>query len=133
MSVIIHVVKGFLLPTEGGAPPLHYAPGEYEVDEAVAEHWFVKAHLEGFVEPEPRQGTAQYAQAMLNVEQAVRRNLPAPSTNQPQAPLPPDVVHVASRSGTVPDGAHYFAGAPQEDKPMPGQETKGPSVSFMRS
>ena len=126
---MIKVVKGFLLPAEGGT--MHYAPGEYDVDEATANHWFVQAHLEGFVEPPPRQGTPQYAQAMLNVEQAVRRAQPVGPSTQPAAALPPDVVHVASRSGMVPEGAHYFAGQPQEIKQLPDEDPPRSAISFM--
>lgn len=128
---IITVVKAFTLATEGGGK-LHYTPGEYEVDDATAEHWFVQAHLAGFVEPMPEPGTAQYAQRMLNVEQAVRNATPVAPNLQPPAPLLPDVVRVASRTGLVPEDTHFFAGGPQEDKPMPGQD-EGPSVSFVRS
>ena len=74
---IITVVKSFLFPTEAGL--LHYDVGEYEVDDATADHWYVKAHLEGYVEPPPKIGTLAYAQAALNAEQAVRREVPVAS------------------------------------------------------
>ena len=125
---MINVVKPFTHTTASGK--LYYSAGEHEVEDAVADDWYVKAHLAGFTEPPPSRGTLQYAQAMLNTEQAVRRNQPSPPINQPLAPLPPDVVAVASRSGAVPEGAHYFAGGPQEDKPLPEQSATGPQISF---
>jgi hypothetical protein len=124
----IKVAKPFIHTTESGKR--HYSLGEHDVDDDVAEDWYVKAHLEGAPTPAPARGSMQYAQAMLNTEQAVRRNLPTAQISQPPAPLPPDVVQVASRSGMVPEGAHYFAGGPQEDKPLPGQGDTAPQVSF---
>jgi hypothetical protein len=126
---LINVVRGFTHTTEAGK--LRYEPGEYDVDEATAEDWFVKAHLEGFVDPMPARGSTQYAQAMLNTEQAVRRAQPVGPPTQPPAPLPPDVVMAASRTGLVSEDAHYFAGKPQVDKPLPGIEETGPRVSFL--
>jgi hypothetical protein len=118
---VIKVVKSFLLPSpEAGL--LHYGVGEFEVDEATAEHWYVRAHLEGYVEPPPKPGGLGYAQAALDAEQAVRRDLPMATMTQPRPPLPPGTIEVASRSGMVPEGAHYFAGQPQVDKPMPGHD-----------
>ena len=127
---MITVVKPFTHTTPKGK--LYYAVGEYDVDEAVASDWFVQAHLAGYEEPMPPRGSAQYAQRMLNTEQAVRRATPVNGGSlQPPAPLPPDVERVASRTGLVPEGAHYFAGQPQEDKPMPGTNESGPRVSFL--
>jgi hypothetical protein len=126
----IKVVRAFTHTTAEGK--LHYTPGEYDVDDAIAEDWYVQAHLEGYQEPVPAPGTMQYAQAVLNAEQAVRRAQPAGPPTQPPAPLPPDVVRVATRSGNVPEGAHYFAGGPQVDKPLPGQEPAPQSqVNFL--
>jgi hypothetical protein len=75
-------------------------------------------------------GTFGYAQAKLNAEQSVRRDLPVDVSTQPRAPINPEAIKVASRSASIPEGAHYFAGGPQEDKPMPGAEDK-PRVSFI--
>jgi hypothetical protein len=128
---VITVVKPFLFRPAEGEPTRYYEPGEYEVDDATADHWFVRAHLEGYVQPEPAQGTFGYAQAKLNAEQAVRRtDLPAMTSTQPRAPISPEAIKVASRSSMIPEGAHYFAGGPQEDKPMPGAEDQ-PRVSFI--
>jgi hypothetical protein len=128
---IINVAKSFIHNTATGK--LFYAVGEYDVDEAIADDWYVKAHLEGCAEPDPARGSAQYAQAMLNTEQAVRKAEPVAVSIQPHAPLPPDVMQVASRTALVPEGAHYFAGKPQEDKPLPGQDEAGPRISFLSS
>ncbi len=114
---IINVVKSFLFPTDAGL--LHYDPGEYDVDEDTASHWFVQAHLEGYQEPEPSMANPAYSQIKLAMEQAVRQPVAAPARmEQPRAPLPPNVIHATSRNGAVPEGAHYFAGQPQVDKPL---------------
>jgi len=45
-KVKIHVAKPFKLLTEKGEP-MHFGVGNHTVDQAVADHWFVKAHLDG--------------------------------------------------------------------------------------
>lgn len=44
------------------------APGEYEVDDDVAEHWYTKMHLEGYEEPPA--STMAEVRTMLTTEQA---------------------------------------------------------------
>ena len=126
---MINVAKPFILTLATGKT--YYEPGEQEVDAEVAEHWFTQAHLVGFEEPPPPRGSQQYAQAALNTEQAVRLAEPVSGNLQPPAPLPPDVERAASRTGLVPDGAHYFAGQPQTDKPLPTETEQPARVSFL--
>jgi hypothetical protein len=133
---IIHVAKRFTLqmqcidaegkPAEGEPLKLDFTPGDWEVTEEIANHWFVLPHTVGYIEPGPIRGTPQYAEQALKAQQAARQTVGVQKLGQPAAPIPPEVVpadshpQVASRSGMVSEGAHYFAGRPQEDKPIPG-------------
>jgi hypothetical protein len=106
-----------------------YEVGEHDVSEEVANHWFVKANLEGFVPPEPTPGTPDYVatkfvhagnQAAAMAAEQARQT--AAGTMQKPAPLPADtVVH---KPGEPP--AHYFAGKPQHDQPMPQPQPPQP-------
>src|SRR4051812_25055428 len=139
---------------QGEPDKLTFMPGEHEVEDAVAEHWFVRPHLEGAVEETPQfvlyqQGAAQAAQwarqgAQMGVQQTIGQPpetaIPDPALPMEQrkqaaedyaAPQQKEVPEVASRSGTVPEGSHYFAGKAQEDKPLPGHEPQAPGVSFL--
>jgi hypothetical protein len=44
------------------------APGEYEVDQEVADHWYTQMHLEGYVPPPP--SVPSEVRVMLTAEQA---------------------------------------------------------------
>ena len=110
---IVRVAKRFMLRMNEDDRPVEYLPGRYEVSDEVADHWYFKAHLEGYVAPEPPDGTVQYAQRKLIAEQAVRMSGSEEAQLQPPAPLPPNV----ERAAPAPN---YFAGGgPIEDKPMP--------------
>jgi hypothetical protein len=141
---------------QGEPDKLTFMPGEHEVPDDVAAHWFVQAHLEGAVQDNPQfapyqQGAALAAQwarqgAQMGVQQTIGQ---PPETAIPDVALPmeerkqaaedyaarqqKEVPEVASRSGTVPEGSHYFAGKAQEDKPLPGHEPQAPGVSFLGS
>jgi hypothetical protein len=98
----VRVIKHFILQHDDGRK-VEYIPGRYEVDEETAAHWYFQAHLEGYEEPPPPDGTQQYAQKMLNVEQAVRMGEPVADQGQKPAPTPPGTQRAE------PD-THYFAG-----------------------
>jgi hypothetical protein len=111
---------------------INFTPGLWEVTEEIAKHWYVGPHLVGYVDPGPAPGTQQYAEQALRAAQAARQTVGVQKLGQPAAKLPPDTIpaeahpQVASRSGMVSEGAHYFAGQPQQDKQIPGSP-----VSFM--
>jgi hypothetical protein len=53
----------------GGTEMLYFPePGEYEVDQDVADHWYTQAHLEGYVPPPPN--VPAEVRVMLTTEQA---------------------------------------------------------------
>jgi hypothetical protein len=84
-----------------------YEPGEYDVTQETADHWYFKAHLEGFVPPPPPLGSDQYAQRALMAEQATRQGEPQAEAAQEPAPVVPNA--------TVATPVR-FAGKPVEDK-----------------
>jgi hypothetical protein len=106
-----------------------FDPGIYDLPEEVAGHWMIRAHTEGYRPPPPDIGSPQYAQQAALAQQAVRMMQPVTRQGQQPAPLPPGV-SVASRSGMVSDGAHYFAGNPQVDRPLPGSEGPQGAISW---
>lgn len=118
-------------PIYGTPDKWRFVPGTYDVSEEIANHWYTKAHLVGFEPPAPAAGTHQFAQESLLAAQGVRMMQPVSQQGQTPAPLPDDVK--VMRPGEMPEGAHYFAGQPQEDKPMPGREPQAStqSVSFL--
>jgi hypothetical protein len=87
---------------------VEFVPGPVDVPEHIANHWYVQAHLEGFVEPPPKPTMADFAQRQLLAARAARNN-----TSVDEAAPPPAV----SPRG-VP-AAHYFAGHKLEDQPAP--------------
>jgi hypothetical protein len=104
---VINVAKRFLLQLVSDGPIVEYLPGQYEVTEEVAEHWFVKPHLVGAViQSHP---AVPVAQTTLLVEQAVRMSESVSS----QAPGLPD-----APPGTVPAKKEevFFAGTPQSEE-----------------
>lgn len=113
------------VPVYGQSEKLRFVPGLYDVSDEVADHWYTKAHLRDYVPPPPAPGTHQFAQEALLAAQGVRMMQPVHQQGQAPAPLGDDV-RVMQRSGTVPEGAHYFAGQPQEDKPLPPNEVRPP-------
>jgi len=110
---------------------LRYVPGVYEVSEAMASHWYIQPFLDGYIPTAPPPpNTPLYATQVALAQQAVR--MATPVSAQMARPAQDDVpqaapAKVASRSGMVAEGSHYFAGEPQVDRPMPGQE---PGVSW---
>jgi hypothetical protein len=82
---IIHVAKRFMLKDDNNRLT-EYEVGRYEVTQEIADHWYVQAHLEGFVEPPPRVGTEQAQQAFA--EQAARMAEPTDAQTQKPAPSP---------------------------------------------
>lgn len=141
---------------QGEPDKLTFPPGEHEVPDDIAEHWFVQAHLEGAVEQNPQfvlyqQGAALAAQsarrgAQMGVQQTIGQP-PETAIADPSLPMEERkqaaedyaarqqkvMPEAASRSGLVADDAHYFAGKPQEDRAMPGREPQAPGVSFLGS
>jgi hypothetical protein len=76
-----------------------FAVGVHEVDDAIANHWYVKAHLKGYVPPEKGPGFAEYRPpAMLTPPRAddgrmdPSQPMPADALPPREAPLPPGVV-----------------------------------------
>jgi hypothetical protein len=114
---IIHVTKPFIFHHDPTTPEAiegekqFFGVGEHEVAEHIAEHWYVKHHLEGFVDPLPVLGQADYAQKMLTAARAARNTTSVADAQPPPAPLPPGV--------TPAPETHYFAGTKQEDAPLP--------------
>jgi hypothetical protein len=108
---------GKMVPVFAEARKIEFLPGTYDLPEEIADHWYLKANLEGYVPPEPADGTMQYAEKMLRVEQAVRMTEPVEEQGQKPAdtPMPPGV----ERATPV----HYFAGQPMPEPPLQG----GPS------
>jgi hypothetical protein len=85
-----------------------YEPGEYDVTQETADHWYFKAHLEGYQPPPPPIGSDQYAQRALMAEQATRQGEAQAEAVQTPAP--------ALSNATVATPATRFAGKPVEDK-----------------
>ena len=120
-------------PVYGPVVRVKYDVGFYEVSDAMAEDAYVKAHLDGYEEPpRPRPSMGQGAQQALWAQQAVRMATPierqvAAATPPPPTPASPQALSVpaATTWAQVPPptpSAHYFAGQPQEDKPMPTRD-----------
>jgi len=87
--MLIRVAKRFML--NDGVEMKQFLPGIYDVDKATADHWYVKAHLEGFVEP-PRPDGPSFAQSSIKAQQAVRMMQPVGAKQeQPEAAPPPGV------------------------------------------
>lgn len=70
----VNVVKPFTLSRDDGTRS-HYRPGEQDMPEVDADHWYAQQHLEGAPEPVYPVGTPQYAeqQARLAAEQRQTR------------------------------------------------------------
>jgi hypothetical protein len=113
---VIQVVKPFMLqldPLQEEIPDLtdrtgerktlvthpsemrYYEVGVYEVDDFIAEHWYVKAHLKGFMEPPKGPGTAEYQNArVLRPESKgddhleLSQPMPSDATAPKLAPIP---------------------------------------------
>ena len=101
--MLIRVAKRFMLQTADGMT--QYLPGVYDVDPATADHWYVKAHLEGFKEP-PRPQGPSFAQASLKAMQAVRMAQPVGAMQeQAQAAPPPGVPTAAPVAAGTADAA----------------------------
>jgi len=82
---IINVVRPFMLQLEHGKL-VEYIVGRYDVTPEVADHWYTRAHCEGFEPPPPATGTDQ--QAVLLATQAARLN-ESVEEQKPEAPPPP--------------------------------------------
>lgn len=115
---IVRVVKQFILQTDDGKRT-NYIPGTYDVPDEIAEHWYFKCHLEGYVEPPPPDGTHQYAQRMLFAEQAVRMGERPEDQGQKPAELPPGTETARP--------VHYFAGEEIKHPEGPAWLTGRPS------
>lgn len=63
-----------------------FAIGVHDVEPHVAEHWFVKAHLKGYVEPPKGPGTAEYQMQQMQKP----REEAATDPTQPTQPMPSD-------------------------------------------
>jgi hypothetical protein len=84
----IKVASPFMLqlPPPDDAPPqmgpseklFFPEPGEYEVDQPVADHWYTQMHLDGYVPP-PTSITPE-VRVMLTVEQAKAKQEQVPAT-----------------------------------------------------
>lgn len=94
-----------------------FEPGYHDVSEALADNWYVQAHLEGFVDPPPPLGAPDFLQQQLLAASAARDGVSMTAAAPQPAPLPPHVDVMRSGSN-IPDGAHYFAGKPQQDTQM---------------
>jgi hypothetical protein len=92
----IKVLKRFLLKDEKDQLT-EYLPGDYDVSDEIANHWYVVAHCEGYQAPPPPMGTAQYAAAELRVAQAARIGAP-PGTVTQRPPEPGSPVNFAGRA-----------------------------------
>lgn len=68
MSITIDVADPFDFTDSKGAVK-RYPRGRHEVDEEMAEHWFVRAHLAGAPPPAPVPGSTEYA-----IEETRRKN-----------------------------------------------------------
>lgn len=133
---VIHVVKGFTFqhnPEQTGTRPddkdptkevpvfapmgrhERFEPGYHDVSDTLAGHWYVQAHCEGFVDPPPPLGSPDFLQQQLRAAAAARDGVSMDAAAPQPAPLPPHVDVMRSGSN-IPEGAHYFAGRPQEDK-----------------
>jgi hypothetical protein len=106
--------NGKMVPVYAEARRIEFLPGTYDIaDPEITEHWYLKCHLEGYEEPPIPDGTAQYAQKMLNVEQAVR--MAEPVEDQGQKPADTPMPQGVERAVPV----HYFAGQPIPDQQQP--------------
>ena len=95
-----------------------FTVGQHEVTEAVANHWYVRAHLEGYVSPGPVPGQADFAQQQALAAQAARNGTSVEAQMAKPAPVPPNV-EVMHTTGEVPPDAHYFAGGRQPEPQQP--------------
>lgn len=93
-----------------------FAVGRHEVSEAVAEHWYVKAHLEGYVNPPPQVGQPDFLQQQLLASQAARDGV----SMEEAAPKPaPPLIEVMQSGSNIPQDSVYFAGKKQPEQPTP--------------
>jgi hypothetical protein len=81
---------------------IFFAPGVHDVTDEVAEHWYTKAHLEGYKEPPKGPGTAEYQIAQAVAEQPAAAVDPAdpvqPAPEASTAPRPAAPPPSAERS-----------------------------------
>jgi hypothetical protein len=71
--------------------------GIYDVEDKIAAHWYVRAHLKGYQEPPKGPGTAEYVlQQQSKTEEPTDPTQPMPvgSTMPRAAAIPPNVVRV---------------------------------------
>jgi hypothetical protein len=135
----IHVVKAFIYQTPDERKQ-QFNPGIYDVPDDTANHWFVQAHLAGYVTP-PRQTAPSYQQMELEVMQAVRRNEPVATQVASAQPPPQANAEVMTPTGDLPAPnpddmrgwvdmserkMHTFAGKPAE-------ALDGPTISLLPS
>ncbi len=91
---IINIVKPFMLNENNRLT--EFRVGRYDVTDEVASHWYVQAHMEGYVEPPPKTGTEQ--QATLLAQQAARMNEPVEAqTQEAQSRDKPEFVFAGRR------------------------------------
>jgi hypothetical protein len=124
---VVRVVKGFILNLDTKRK-IRFEPGEYTVDQEIADHWYFKAHLEGYEEPPPARGTLEFARAAQGVAIAEisARTGEAPERIVPRAAeLPPSVLIAKPDGGTT--QPHYFAGDPMRI----GQPLTGVAPSYL--
>lgn len=105
--------------------------GRYEVDDWFAAHWYVRPHLEGYVQPPPPVGAPDFLQQQLQAGQAAREGISMEEAAPKPAPLPANVemaqpiMEATHTTGGVSPDAHYFAGKRLPEQPTP------PSISYM--
>jgi hypothetical protein len=126
---VITVVKAFMLTLDpkpiGEAPDMldksktmvvmsppeqrYFEPGVYEVDEEVAAHWYVKAHLKGYQEPPKGPMAAEVQIASMQAPKATDLEPTMPSQPMPAdaraprpAPLPASATRMVPITETPP-------------------------------
>lgn len=71
----VKIVRGFTFNHPDRR--LEYIPaGEHEMDDAMADHWFVRAHSDNPPEQEPQMGTPEYAETRVTRRRRLKDDQP---------------------------------------------------------
>lgn len=120
----IHVARGFVF--NHGDRREEFPPGDHDVPEEVASHWFTQAHLVGVAEPAPLEPS--YEEKLERALAAVHN---ADPTKNPGPPVvESNAVELLHQPGSVDPRARYFAGKEQVDRLLPGQVPPPHAVSY---
>ena len=76
----------------------YFDVGVFEVEDHIAQHWYVRAHLKGYQEPPKGPGSAEFQMAQMQRPKPDGATPEAPT--DPTQPMPPDAT--APRQAALP-------------------------------